>query len=81
MIATPRGAQCNRQCDIYASTRRKEGTNSMAQFDVNKELPQTPAELYRDLMKRVLSNVVYGRVVPETFDSSQRESVRLEGGA
>ena len=50
------------------------------------ELPEvgpaaTPVGLYLDLMKRVLSNVIYSRVVPEKFDNRWRDQIRLQGGA
>jgi cephalosporin hydroxylase len=41
----------------------------------------SPTALYLDLMKRILSNVIYSRAVPEKFDERWRNQIRLQGGA
>jgi O-methyltransferase len=38
-------------------------------------------ELYLDLMKRILANVIYSRAIPESFAPSQRDRIRSQGGA
>ena len=48
---------------------------------MTEDVLPSATELYLDLMKRILANVIYSRAIPEKFHSSQRERIRREGGA
>ena len=64
-----RDLDLSRANDMNAGTLMAEGP-----------LPSA-AELYLDLMKRILTNSIYSQAIPESFAPSQRERIRCQGGA